>query len=75
MRLLADECLDGRLVQGLRRAGHDVATVREMSEGEPDRVILDRACDERRTLITEDKDFGDLVVNRGLRVPGVILVR
>ncbi len=25
--------------------------------------------------MTEDEDFGDLVVRRGLRVPGVVLVR
>jgi Domain of unknown function (DUF5615) len=27
MRFLADECLDGRLVEGLRHAGHDVLAV------------------------------------------------
>jgi predicted nuclease of predicted toxin-antitoxin system len=75
MRLLADECLNGRLVEGLRRAGHDVVTVRDESQGAGDRTILDRATDERRILVTEDKDFGDLVVHHGERVPGVVLVR
>jgi predicted nuclease of predicted toxin-antitoxin system len=75
MRLLADECLDGRLVEGLRRAGHDVLAVRDAWQGGSDRAILDRARAERRTLVTEDKHFGDLVVNRGLSVPGLILMR
>jgi predicted nuclease of predicted toxin-antitoxin system len=75
MRLVADECLDDRLVQGLRRAGHDVLTVRDAARGADDRVILDLARNQRRALVTEDKDFGDLVVHRGWRGPGLVLVR
>jgi predicted nuclease of predicted toxin-antitoxin system len=75
MRLLADECLDARLVEGLRRAGHDVLAIRDQWRGAGDRAVLDRARNEPRTLITEDKGFGDLVVKRGLSVPGLILVR
>jgi len=75
MRLLADECLDGRLVEGLRRAGHDVLAVRDAWRGAGDLSILERARRDGRALVTEDKGFGDLVVRRGLSVPGVVLVR
>lgn len=75
MRFLADECLDGRLVEGLRRAGHDVLAVRDHGRGAGDRSVLESARRERRALVTEDKGFGDMVVRRGASVPGVVLVR
>jgi predicted nuclease of predicted toxin-antitoxin system len=75
MRFLADECLDGRLVEGLRQAGHDVLAVRDAWRGAGDRAILEIARREGRTLVTEDKGFGDLVVRRGLSLSGVVLVR
>jgi predicted nuclease of predicted toxin-antitoxin system len=75
MRFLADECLDGRLVEELRRAGHDVLAVRDASRGADDRTILEDARREGRALVTEDKGFGELAVRRGLNVPGILLVR
>jgi predicted nuclease of predicted toxin-antitoxin system len=75
MRFLADECLDGRLVEGLRRAGHDVLAVRDHGRGAGDHSVLESARRDRRALVTEDKGFGDLVVRRGLSVPGIVLVR
>jgi predicted nuclease of predicted toxin-antitoxin system len=75
MRLLADECVDGRLVAGLRGAGHDVVAVRQASRGAGDRLVIEMARREGRVLITEDKDFGDLVFRHGLGVPGLVLLR
>jgi predicted nuclease of predicted toxin-antitoxin system len=75
MRFLADECLDGRLIQGLRQVGHDVQVMRDQSPGADDRAVLDAANRADRILLTEDKDFGDLVVREGLGVPGLVLVR
>jgi predicted nuclease of predicted toxin-antitoxin system len=75
MRLLADECVDGRLIAGLRGAGHDVVTVRQASRGAGDRSVIEMARQEGRVLVTEDKDFGDLVFRHGLGVPGLILLR
>jgi predicted nuclease of predicted toxin-antitoxin system len=70
MRFLADECLDSRLVQGLRGAGHDVLAVRDAWRGVDDRALLEGAEREHRALVTEDKGFGELVVCRGFSVPG-----
>lgn len=75
MRFLADECLDGRLIERLRRAGHDVSAVRDWWRGASDHTILEIASHEHRILVTEDKGFGDLVVRRGFNVPGLILMR
>jgi predicted nuclease of predicted toxin-antitoxin system len=76
MRFLADENIPGRLVEILRRAGHDVAWVRIECPGLDDRVVPARAVAEQRVVITFDKDFGERAARSGLSAPsGVILVR
>ncbi|HWZ68860.1 MAG TPA: DUF5615 family PIN-like protein [Stellaceae bacterium] len=75
MRWLADECVDAGLVSRLRGAGHDVAYIAEIASGAPDAEVLRRAFDDGRLLLTEDKDFGDLVFRSKMRVPGLVLLR
>jgi len=59
----------------LREAEHDVAYVAEMAAGMSDTDLLDRARRDNRLLLTDDKDFGELVVRRGWVAPGVVLMR
>ena len=61
MKFIADECCDTGIVISLRREGHDVFYVLEEEPGLRDEVVLQRAYVERRILLTEDKDFGELV--------------
>lgn len=75
MRWLADECIAARVVKRLREAGHDVSYAAEMAAGEPDIAIVALAIRENRLLLTDDKDFGELVVRRRWAVPGVVLMR
>jgi len=71
----ADECCDAVLVAGLRGDGHDVWYAMESARGKDDRAILQHADTEQRILLTEDKDFGELVVRLGLPAYGVVLLR
>lgn len=75
MKLLADECCDAGLVEALRRNGHDVAYVLESRPGVSDTEVLQQAHREERLLLTEDKDFGELVYRLRRPVPGIILLR
>jgi predicted nuclease of predicted toxin-antitoxin system len=75
VRWLVDECVDAGLVSHLRAAGHDVVYMAEVAPRDSDAEVTARAQAEQRLLLTEDKDFGDLVFRRGRPVPGVILVR
>jgi predicted nuclease of predicted toxin-antitoxin system len=61
MRFLADEGVDGSIVGAARDDGHDVRWMAEELEGTKDDVILEAAVRDARILITEDKDFGELV--------------
>jgi predicted nuclease of predicted toxin-antitoxin system len=75
MRWLADECLSASLVELLREAGHDALYVAEMAAGLSDVDAIALAAREDRLLLTEDKDFGELVVRFGHSVPGLVLIR
>ena len=75
MRWLVDECVDAALVARLRATGHDVVYMAEIAPATSDADVMARADKEGRLLLTEDKDFGDLVFRRGGRVPGIVLLR
>ena len=75
MLWLADECVAAPLVDWLRSAGHDVLYVAESAAGLSDADVIALASRERRLLLTEDKDFGDLFFRRGHPVPGIVLIR
>ncbi len=75
MHLLADESCDFSVVRKLRAAGHDVVAVAEVALGATDDEVIDLARRETRVLITEDKDFGQLVFASAKSSSGVILIR
>lgn len=75
MKLLADENIAAPLVRALREAGHDVAYVAELAPGITDDAVLSVARQQSRLLLTEDKDFGELVFRLKRHLPGVILLR
>lgn len=75
MKFLADECCDPELISKLRHAGFDVAYVLEFQSGADDTEVLTYAFDEERILITEDKDFGELVYRLHKPTNGIILLR
>ena len=75
MRFLADEGVDAAIVSAIRSDGHDVRWMAEELEGSTDDVVLDTAVTDARILITEDKDFGELVFRQRLHHHGIVLVR
>ena len=67
MKFLIDACAASRLmVHTLTELGHDVITASDIDPRADDEYLLELAYQENRILITEDKDFGDLVFVRGL---------
>ena len=76
MRFLLDENVDARLGPYLRAAGDDVTSAfDDAGAGLPDTDVLAAAVSDRRILITNDTDFGELILRRGLPHAGVILFR
>lgn len=75
MRFLADESCDAAVVAALRGAGHDVESVADTMRGATDAVVLATALLGGRLLITEDKDFGEIVFAARTPAIGVLLLR
>lgn len=75
LRFLADESCDFAVVRALRAAGYDVIAITEQAAGTPDREVIQLALDEERVLLTEDKDFGQLVFAAFAGSRGVMLIR
>lgn len=67
MRFLADENVSRLVIERLRDDGHDVISVAEMKPGAPDDDILNTADADGRILITEDRDFGEMVIRQRSR--------
>jgi len=75
LKFLADESLEYSIVLSLRKSGYGVASIAEDYPAIKDKEILKIAIEEDRVLITNDKDFGDLVFFNKLSHKGVILLR
>jgi predicted nuclease of predicted toxin-antitoxin system len=76
MRILANENVPENMVEELRQRGHDVAWIHADAPGSRDTLVLRRANDEERVLVTFDKDFGELAFR--FRLPstsGIVLLR
>jgi predicted nuclease of predicted toxin-antitoxin system len=76
MRFLANENVTGTVIEELRQHGPDALSVKESMRSERDDVILARAQAEERTVVTHDKDFGELAFRSRLPAScGVILLQ
>lgn len=75
MRFLVDECTGPAVARWLRQQHYDVFSVYEEARGATDDWILQKACAENRILITNDKDFGELIFRLKKPHKGVVLLR
>ena len=75
MTLLGDESVERQIVEQLRQDGHSVGYIAETEPSVGDDVVLQRANESGAVLLTEDKDFGELVFRQRLVHHGVVLIR
>jgi hypothetical protein len=79
LELYADECADGRIVEGLRRRGIDItAAAHQATLGASDAAQLAKTVALGRVFLTEDHDFlvlAEAHVRSGLSHPGVLFIR
>jgi predicted nuclease of predicted toxin-antitoxin system len=74
MRFLADENVSRLVIERLRNGGHDVVSIAETRPGAPDDEILDTAEAQGLILITEDRDFGEMIIRQRPGARGLILL-
>ena len=77
MRLIADENFPKPVITALRAQGHDVLWARTDCPGWKDAALLDLAESDARLMLTLDKDFWQIAVQRRdpLERSGVVLFR
>ncbi|MEO8822470.1 MAG: DUF5615 family PIN-like protein [Ginsengibacter sp.] len=75
MKILADESVDYRIISFLREQSFTVIAIIDNDASISDNKVLEKANDENMLLITEDKDFGELVFRLKLKHRGIILFR
>lgn len=76
MKFLLDENMELGIAVLLHNLGHDVAVVgRDYSAGTRDEDVLAIAVREQRIVLTNDRDFGELVVRLGFPHAGVVYLR
>lgn len=75
MNLLADESVDKPIVDRLRQDNHSVLYIADLDPSIDDNAVLHQANQNSALLITQDKDFGELIFRMGQIHAGVVLLR
>jgi len=75
MRFLVDECTGPTVARWLLDQGHEVFSVYDQARGLEDDTLIQKAFQEVWVLITNDKDFGEMIFRQGLPHHGVIFLR
>ena len=75
MKFLADENIEKPIIEFLKTKGHDVFAVADHCPGTADEDILKIANQESRILVTNDKDFGELIFLQEQISSGILLIR
>lgn len=75
MRFLVDECTGPGVARWLSSKGHKVVSVYNDMRGATDIEILEYAFKNDLVIITNDKDFGELVFKHSMKHKGIVLLR
>jgi predicted nuclease of predicted toxin-antitoxin system len=75
MTLLADESVDYRIITFLRKQNFEVFAIIDNNASISDMDVLKKSNQKSALLITEDKDFGELVFRLKLKHSGILLLR
>ncbi|NOT60567.1 MAG: DUF5615 family PIN-like protein [Acidobacteria bacterium] len=75
MRFLVDECTGPKVARWLVGEGHEVYSVFDEARGADDHTLLAKAFAEDWILITNDKDFGEMVYRERHPHHGIIFLR
>ena len=76
MLFLIDECVSKKTILLIRKTECKIFTVQDSQiEGQPDSVILETAVSKKLTLITVDKDFGNILIYPPKIHYGIIILK
>jgi len=73
--IIIDENVDQVLIDRLGGKNYKIISIKEYKRGITDRKIIELAKSKNGLIITEDKDFGELVFSHGIKDCSVIFLR
>lgn len=73
--IIADENVERYFIELLRSKGFEVIAIAEQYASISDKEVIELVKKESATLITEDKDFGELVFAHHVRNVSIIFLR
>jgi len=73
--IIIDENIDRKVTQSLIDFGFEVLSIKENSPGISDKEIINIAKSTKGIILTEDKDFGELVFSHQISDCSVIFLR
>lgn len=73
--IIFDENVDQFFIKQLKKKNYDFISIRELHPGISDNEVIEITKSYKGLLITEDKDFGELVFSHNISDCSVILLR
>jgi predicted nuclease of predicted toxin-antitoxin system len=73
--IIIDENVETYWIELIRSKGYEILSIKESNSGISDKEVLEIARMNKGLLMTEDKDFGELVFSYGIQGVSVLLMR
>ncbi len=73
--IIADENIDHQIILNLRKLSIEIYSIYETERGKTDIKIVSFSRNPPRIILTEDKDFGEMVFQNGIRNISVVFIR
>lgn len=76
IKILSDENISPGVVKFLRSKGFDVLDTKEQKWfGKPDAFLLAQSLKHQRFILTQESDFGTIIINEGKEFHGIVYLR
>lgn len=76
LRLFADHCVPGSVIQTLQGAGHEVLRLRDhIPADSSDQLVISKAQEEGAILLSLNGDFADIVTYPPARYQGIVALQ
>lgn len=76
MKFLADHCVFGKTIRLLREQGHEVLTLKDLGHAaSPDEIVLQLAQKETATIVTCDREFGNILLYPPEQYGGIVVLK
>ncbi len=73
--IIFDENIEAHWIHLIKKSKLDYFSIRENGSGISDREVIEIAKNKKGLIVTEDKDFGELVFSHGIKGVSVLFMR